>query len=86
MLQDQSWKQLLQDQQWNEFIALEMVGSEAEWLKNFLANIPVGMKPTPFVLIHCDFQWTITLARNKNYNGKNIHIQFPLLMWSHNGI
>jgi len=46
----------LQDQQWNEFIALEMVGSEAEWLKNFLANIPVGMKPTPFVLIHCDFQ------------------------------
>ena len=28
-----------------KFVALEMVGSEAEWLKNSLANIPLGMKP-----------------------------------------
>jgi len=33
-----------------EFVALEMDGSEAEWLKNFLANIPLGMKPTHLYL------------------------------------
>jgi len=38
----------------SEFVALEMAGSEAEWLKNFLANIPLGMKPTPSVSIHYD--------------------------------
>ena len=37
-----------------EFVALEIAGSEAEWLKNFLANIPLGMKPTPSVSMHCD--------------------------------
>jgi len=53
-----------------EFVALEMAGSEAEWLKNFLANIPLGMKPTPFVSIHCDCQSTIAIAKNKNHNGR----------------
>jgi len=38
----------------SEFVAIEMAGSEVEWLKNFLANIPLGMKPTPFVSIHYD--------------------------------
>jgi len=52
-----------------------MVGSEVEWLKNFLANIPLGMKLTSYVSIHCDCQSTITIAKNKNYNGKNRHIQ-----------
>ena len=33
----------------SEFVALEMAGSEAEWLKNFLANIPLGMKNQPHV-------------------------------------
>jgi len=37
-----------------EFIALEMTGSEAELLKNLLANIPLGMKPTSYVRIPCD--------------------------------
>jgi len=58
-----------------EFVALEMVGSEAEWLKNLLANISLGMKPTPFVSMHCDCQSTIAIAKNKTYNGKNTHIQ-----------
>jgi len=39
-----------------EFVALEMASSEVEWLKNFLANILLGMKPTPSVSIHCDCQ------------------------------
>ena len=59
----------------SEFVALEMAGSEAEWLKNFLANIPLGMKPTPFVSMHCDCQSIIAIAKNKSYNGKNRHIQ-----------
>jgi len=59
----------------SEFVALEMVGSEVEWLKNFLANIPLGMKPTPSVSMHCDFQSAIAIAKNKSYNGKNRHIQ-----------
>ena len=59
----------------SEFVALEMRGSEVEWLKNFLANISLGMKPTPSVSIHCDCQSAITIAKNKNYNGKNKHIQ-----------
>jgi len=54
----------------SDFVALEMAGSEVEWLKNFLANILVGMKPTSFVSMHCDFQSTITIAKNKTYNGK----------------
>ena len=36
-----------------EFVALEMASSEVEWLKKFLANIPLGMKPIPYVSI-CD--------------------------------
>jgi len=38
----------------SKFVVLKMVGSEAEWLKNFLENIPLGMKPTPFVSMRCD--------------------------------
>ena len=56
-----------------EFVALEMAGSEAEWLKNFLANIPLGMKPAPYVSMHCDCQSAIAITKNKNYNGKNRH-------------
>ena len=48
----------------SEFVALEMVSSEAEWLKNFLANISLGMKPTPSVSIHCDCQSAIVIAKN----------------------
>ena len=44
-------------------------------MKNFLANIPLGMKPTPSVSMHCDSQSTIVMARNKTYNGKNRHIE-----------
>ena len=36
----------------SEFVALKMASSEVEWLKNFLANIALGMKPTPSLSIH----------------------------------
>ena len=31
----------------SEFIALESTGKEAEWLRNFLSRIPLGIQPTP---------------------------------------
>jgi len=54
----------------SEFVALEMVDSEAKWLKNFLANIPLGMKPTPSISMHCDSQSAIVVAKNKTFMGK----------------
>ena len=49
----------------SEFVALEMVGSEVVWLENFLANVPLGMKPTPSISMHCDSQLVIIVAKNK---------------------
>jgi len=40
-----------------------MAGNEAEWLKNFLPNIPLEMKPTPSVSMHCDCQSAIAIAK-----------------------
>ena len=58
-----------------EFIALELAGNEAEWLRNFLANIPLDVKPTPSLSLHCDCQTAITITKNKIFNGKNHHIR-----------
>ena len=57
----------------SEFIALESTGKEAKLLRNFLSRIPLGMQPTPSVSIHYDFQATISIAKNKTFNGKNRH-------------
>ena len=54
----------------SKFVALEIAGSEVEWLKNFLANISLGMKPTSSVSMHCDCQSAIAIAKNKTYKGK----------------
>ncbi|RDX95706.1 hypothetical protein CR513_21732, partial [Mucuna pruriens] len=55
------------------FVALKMIGSEVEWLKNFLANIPLGIKSTLLVSIYYDCQSTIALAKKKTYNENNFH-------------
>jgi len=39
-------------------------------LKKFLANILLGMKPTPFVSMHCDCQSAIAIAKNKIFEWK----------------
>ncbi|CAL9001609.1 unnamed protein product, partial [Prunus brigantina] len=38
----------------SEFISLDKVGEEAEWLRNFLEDIPNWPKPVPAICIHCD--------------------------------
>ena len=58
-----------------EFIALESTSKEAEWLRNFLSGIPLGMQSTPSVSMHCDYQAAISITKNKTFNGKNRHIR-----------
>jgi len=65
----------------SEFIALDKAGEEAEWLRNFLEDIPYWPKPLAPVCIHCDSQAAIGRARSPMYNGKSCHIQ-----WRHNTV
>ena len=53
-----------------EFVALEKVGIEAEWLRNLLADIPLWDKPLPSIAMHCDSQAAIACAKNKIYMGR----------------
>jgi hypothetical protein len=59
----------------SEFIALELAGQEADWLRGLLADIPIWGKPTPLVSLHCDSQAAIGVANNSEYNGKRRHIR-----------
>ncbi|KAK6140627.1 hypothetical protein DH2020_025627 [Rehmannia glutinosa] len=59
----------------SEFIALDKAGEEAEWLQNFLEDIPCWRKPVPSVMIHCDSQTPIGRAQINMYNGKSQHIR-----------
>ncbi|KAL0322507.1 UNVERIFIED_CONTAM: Retrovirus-related Pol polyprotein from transposon TNT 1-94 [Sesamum angustifolium] len=58
----------------SEFIALDN-GEEAEWLRNFLKDIPCWTKLVPAIMVHCDSQLTIGRAQNSMYNGKFRHIR-----------
>lgn len=59
----------------SEFIALDKAGEEAEWLRNFLDDIPCWIKPVPAIMIHCDSQSAIGRAQSSMYNGKSRHIR-----------
>ena len=59
----------------SKFIALDKAGEEAEWLRQFLENIPIWPKPVPAICIHCDSQYAIGRARNDMYNCKSRHIR-----------
>ncbi|GJS09344.1 zinc finger, CCHC-type containing protein [Tanacetum coccineum] len=45
-----------------EFVALTAAGKEAEWLKNFLLEIPLWFKPIAPISIHCDSAATLAKA------------------------
>ncbi|KAL0322287.1 UNVERIFIED_CONTAM: Retrovirus-related Pol polyprotein from transposon TNT 1-94 [Sesamum calycinum] len=59
----------------SEFIALDKAGEEAEWLRNFLEDIPCWTKPVPAIMVHCDSQSAIGRAQSSMYNGKSRHIR-----------
>ncbi|KAI3755705.1 hypothetical protein L1987_55511 [Smallanthus sonchifolius] len=59
----------------SEFIALDKAGEEAEWLRQFVEDIPRWPKPTSAICIHCDSQSAIGRAHSTMYNGKNRHIR-----------
>ena len=58
----------------SEVIALEKAGSEAEWFKSLLIDIPLYTNSIASICIHCDCQVAIACANNKIYNGKSRHI------------
>ncbi|KAK6128742.1 hypothetical protein DH2020_037497 [Rehmannia glutinosa] len=58
----------------SECVALELAGNEVEWLRNFLADIPLCSKPTPSIVMHCDCQQRITISKNKTFNARTKHI------------
>ena len=58
-----------------EFIALEKTSSMVEWLRNFLADIPLWKRPSLSMSMRCDSQATIAKDKSKIFNGKNKHIR-----------
>jgi hypothetical protein len=59
----------------SEFIALDKAGEEAEWLRNFLNDIPLWPKPLTAICVHCDCMSAIARAKSHIYNGKSRHIR-----------
>jgi hypothetical protein len=59
----------------SEFIALELAGQEAEWLRSLLADIPLWGRPTPTISLHCDSQAAIGVANSNAYSGKKRHLR-----------
>ena len=59
----------------SEFIALDKAAEEAEWLKNFLEDIPMWPQPVTAICVHCDCMAAIGRAKSHMYNGKSRHIR-----------
>ena len=59
----------------SRFIALDKAAEEAEWLRNFLQDIPVWPKPLTAICIHCDSMVGQARAKSNIYNGKSRHIR-----------
>jgi len=54
----------------SEFIALDSVGEEAEWLRYFIEDIPLLPKLVTALCIIA-----LNIAKNKIFNGKSRHIR-----------
>ena len=55
----------------SKFIALDKAGEEVEWLRHFLEDMPMWMKPVRSICIHCDSKSAIGRAYSHMYNGKS---------------
>ncbi|XP_076939994.1 (+)-neomenthol dehydrogenase-like [Bidens hawaiensis] len=59
----------------SEFIALDKSGEEAEWLRQFVEDIPQWPKPLSAICIHCDSESAIGRSQRSMYNGKSRHMR-----------
>lgn len=59
----------------SEFIALDKSGEEAEWLRQFVEDIPQWPKPLSAICIHCDSESAIGSSQRSMYNGKSRHMR-----------
>ena len=59
----------------SEFIALDKAREEAEWLRQYLEDIPIWPKLVLEICIHCNSQSAIGRAQSDMYNGKSRHIR-----------
>ncbi|GKB54982.1 zinc finger, CCHC-type containing protein [Tanacetum coccineum] len=59
----------------SEFIALDKCKEEAEWLRQFVEDIPRWPKPVTVIIIHCDSKSSMGRAKSTMYNGKSRHIR-----------
>nr|GEW63236.1 zinc finger, CCHC-type [Tanacetum cinerariifolium] len=57
-----------------EFVALDVAGKEAEWLRNLIHETPIWPKPIAPISIHCDSAATLAKAYSQKYNGKSKHL------------
>nr|GEW01368.1 zinc finger, CCHC-type [Tanacetum cinerariifolium] len=58
----------------SEFVAVAVASKEAEWLKNFLLEISLWVKPIAPIFIHCDSVATLAKAYSQMYSGKSRHL------------
>ncbi|GJZ81754.1 retrovirus-related pol polyprotein from transposon TNT 1-94 [Tanacetum coccineum] len=56
------------------FVALAAAGSEAEWLRNLVYEIPLWPKPMPTISVRCDSVATLAKDYSQVYNGKSRHL------------
>ena len=54
-----------------ELIALDTAGSETEWLRDLLMDLPVVEKPIPAISMNCDNQTVITKVNSSKDNMKS---------------
>ncbi|GKB70715.1 retrovirus-related pol polyprotein from transposon TNT 1-94, partial [Tanacetum coccineum] len=59
----------------SEFIALDKCREEADWLRQFIKDIPRWPKPVTAISIHCDSQSAIGRAHSIMYYGKSRYIR-----------
>ncbi|GJX00281.1 hypothetical protein Tco_0184194 [Tanacetum coccineum] len=59
----------------SKFIALDKCEEEAEWLRQFVEDIPRWPKPVMAISIYCDSQLAIGRAHITMYNAKSRHIR-----------
>jgi transposase-like protein len=54
-----------------ELVALDTAGTEAEWLHDFLLDLPVVEKLIPAISMNCDNQTVITKVNSSRNNMKS---------------